>query len=630
MVFLRLITALCLSFISISPSIAQELPQETTKKELTMIDDKVVLGRTEKVYLPNIAALNDIGIPAKVDTGADSTSIHAENITITATDPIFNGLEGKALLDAIAVEFDALTSTKLRDREDKSDIMVSFDLIHPYNGNTIAVTLPLFRLAMIKSRGEGHLARPVVELSLQIAGKTVLTEVNLADRTRFSYPILIGKTFLRNTAWVNAGYDYLQEQDAALIIGRKERAFINDIPLETSLSFTNRYSILHALNIKVDEKAKQVSFTLEGDNKQHQKMTVPLVKMLKFSNAQRPLVYMPVQLGSINDDNTFNKPLLVYLRDRSKNSSQLRLGTEALNQNFIVDLGSTYLTEHPIALFSSVADDKTSFIMSPKEQITIDGITVNAKPSATIKTPLLKVSRISEDKTDTGRMVSYELTDINNDVHTFEKPIKRKIRVGNDVRPIVVSEITLPSSLLIKDIALKAMSANDSDPSRFEVTPNLVHGSLLINTRTTNLIHGHAALKAGYIEQAQVAGLSFPVKLDTGADVSSMHATDIETFVKDDKKWVSFTYTNTSNIKKTLTKEVIDEMRIKGRVGEKSNVRLVVNMQVTLGSIEKEIAVNLRDRSRFKYSMILGKNFLNNDIIVSSDQQFILTSNTSL
>ncbi|MEH6529790.1 MAG: RimK/LysX family protein [Photobacterium frigidiphilum] len=629
MAFLRLITALCLSVISISPSIAQGLPQETIQKELTMIDDKVVLGRIEKVSLPNITALNNIGIPAKIDTGADSTSIHAENIKITATDSIFNGLEGKALLDAIAVEFDALTSTKLRDREDKTDIMVSFDLIHPYSGDTIAVTLPLFRLAMIKSRGEGHLARPVVELSLQIAGKTVLTEVNLTDRTRFSYPILIGKTFLQDTAWVNAGYDYLQEQDTALIIGRKERALINDISLETSVSFTNRYSILHALNIKVDEKAKQVSFTLEGDNKQHKKMTVPLVKMLKFSNAQRPLVYIPVQLGSI-DDNAFNKPILVYLRDRSKNSSQLRLGTEALNQNFIVDLGNTYLTERPIALFSSVSGDKTSFIMSPKEQITIDGITVNAKPSAIIKTPLLKVSHISEDKKDTGRMVNYALTDINNDVHTLEKPIKRKIRVGDDVRPIVVSEITLPSSLLIKDIALKAMSANDNDPSRFDVTPNLVHGSLLINTRTTNLIHNHAALKAGYIEQAQVAGLSFPVKLDTGADVSSMHATDIKAFVKDDKKWVSFTYTNASNVKKTLTKEVIDEMRIKGRVGEKSNVRLVVNMQVTLGSIEKEIAVNLRDRSRFKYSMILGKNFLNNDIIVSSDQQFMLTSNASL
>ena len=595
-----------------------------------MIDDKVVLGRTEKVYLPNIAALNDIGIPAKIDTGADSTSIHAENIKITATDTIFNGLEGKALLDAIAVEFDALTSTKLRDREDKSDIMVSFDIIHPYSGDTITVTLPLFRLAMIKSRGEGHLARPVVELSLQIAGKTVLTEVNLTDRTRFSYPILIGKTFLRDTAWVNAGYDYLQEQDTALIIGRKERAFINDIPLETSVFFTSRYSILHALNIEVDEKGKQVSFTLEGDNKQHKKMTVPLVKMLKFSNTQRPLVYVPVRLGPIDDDNTFNKPLLVYLHDRSKNSSQLHLGTEALSQNFIVDFGSTYLTEKSIALFSSVSDDKTSFIMSPEEQITIDGITVNAKLSATIKTPQLKVSHISEYKKGTDRMISYELMDINNNVYSFDKSIKRKIRVGDDVHPISVSEITLPSSLLVKDVALKAISANDNDLSRFEVTPNLVRGSLLINTRTTNLIYSRTILKAGYVEQAQVAGLSFPVKLDTGADISSMHATDIKTFIKNGKKWVSFTYINADNVKKILTKKVIGEMRIKGRVGEKSNVRLVVNMQVTLGSFEKEIAVNLQDRSRFKYSMILGKNFLNNDIIVSSDQQFMLTNNASL
>jgi hypothetical protein len=50
-------------------------------------------------------------------------------------------------------------------------------------------------------------------------------------------------------------------------------------------------------------------------------------------------------------------------------------------------------------------------------------------------------------------------------------------------------------------------------------------------------------------------------------------------------------------------------------------------MKVSLGEISETIRVNLQDRSRFKYSMILGKNFLEHGVIVSSDKQFIKTTN---
>jgi hypothetical protein len=34
--------------------------------------------------------------------------------------------------------------------------------------------------------------------------------------------------------------------------------------------------------------------------------------------------------------------------------------------------------------------------------------------------------------------------------------------------------------------------------------------------------------------------------------------------------------------------------------------------------------VNLQDRARFEYSMILGKNFLKNGAVVSSDETYLL------
>jgi hypothetical protein len=47
-------------------------------------------------------------------------------------------------------------------------------------------------------------------------------------------------------------------------------------------------------------------------------------------------------------------------------------------------------------------------------------------------------------------------------------------------------------------------------------------------------------------------------------------------------------------------------------------------MKVKLGDLEKEVRVNLQDRSRFEYSMILGKNFLKHGAVVSSDEDYLL------
>ncbi|WP_036829318.1 ATP-dependent zinc protease, partial [Photobacterium sanctipauli] len=626
MASLRLITTLCLSVFAAAPTMVMANPPQAAEaaslwEQRSVIDDKIVLGRTEKVYFPQVDQLAGVGIPAKIDTGADSTSIHATNIDITARDEVFDGLEGKALLDAIAKEFDALNTTLLRDREDKTDIMVSFDITHPYTGEAIRLTKPLFRLAMIKTRSaEGHLARPVVELDLDIAGRTVRTEVNLADRRRFSYPILIGKTFLRDTAWVDAGFDYLQEQKNAQVIGRKERAEVNGVIMEVSHSLQNRYSILHATNIKVDEKKQQVSFTTQNRTKEQKQMTLPLVKMLKFKDASRPLVYLPVNIGTAdNPEEQFDGYVLAYLRDRSKNSSQLRLGREALNKNFVVNLGETYLGKKPLKTLASQLADDTTFMMSPEETIIIDGTAVNAVPSGLIKTPVLNIPALNEHKTEHGRVVQYNVIDAYGVPHSYEKPIKTKVRIGETVRTVVGSEIKLPSSLLLKDIALEANPETENDESLFEVSPSLMHGALLVNTRSTNLLEKQFPTKTGYIESVELEGMRFPAKLDTGADVSSMHATDIETFDKDGKKWVSFTYKNAQGNEQAFTREVIDEMRIRARAGEEPQVRLVVSMRVKLGNIEKDVAVNLRDRSRFEYSMILGQNFLKNDIVVSSD-----------
>jgi hypothetical protein len=621
MIFNRTIALLCLSLLTASPGFTIESAPDRSEGYQLIIDNKVVLGRTERVYFPDVAGFEGVGIPAKVDTGADSTSIFAENIRVSASADVFKGLEGEELLQAIAVEFDALTSTKLRDREDKTDITVTFDFRHPYTGKKSTITLPMCRLAMIKSRSSGHLARPVVEMNLQMAGQAVKTEVNLADRSQFVYPILIGKTFLRDTAWVNAGYDYLQEQSHAQIIGRKEHAIVGDLPVDVSISFFNRYSILHAQNVAVNEKTKQVSFTIEGSKKETKNMTLPLVRMLKFNNTSYPLVYVPVQMG----EGSFNGYILAYLRDRSKSSTQLRLGTEALNQDFVVDLTQSYLSDKPLRSFSDLLENDVPLIISSEETIAVDEVEVFAIPSVTLKTPLLKVSSIKEVKTDTGREVIFSLVDNNGKTLIMQKDVKKKIKVGDQVRPVIETTLKMGKTTLSTGVSLGLLKKNEGKQAQLVVGYGLSNSPIIVNTRSPDALTEKSLAYAGYIEQAQVEGLSFPVKLDTGADVTSMNATDMTFFNKDGEKWVTFTYSNHDGAKQEFTRKVVKEVKIKAREGEKSIPRPVVRIHVKLGDIEEMVDVNLRDRADFDYSMILGKNFLRHDIVVSSDRQFILT-----
>ncbi|MEO0890325.1 MAG: RimK/LysX family protein, partial [Pseudomonadota bacterium] len=175
------------------------------------------------------------------------------------------------------------------------------------------------------------------------------------------------------------------------------------------------------------------------------------------------------------------------------------------------------------------------------------------------------------------------------------------------------------------EFAIDVLEKDDQEQPFFVFGHNMAKGGVLLNTRADHLLDARPLFKAGHIEVAEVEGMFFPVKLDTGADVSSINAKNIKQFKKDGKDMVSFTYENDSGMKKEFTKPVVDVMRIKAKKGEKANVRPVVEMHVKLGELEKKIRVNLQDRSRFHYSMILGKNFLKHGAIVASDTNYIVT-----
>ena len=155
---------------------------------------------------------------AKLDSGAKTTSIHAEILTDTTlpeleaddTDAasrddsedeammVMGGqmIDGEAPDDPPEGEVEPLSERAVQDMMPET---ITFKLTSR-GGKERVYTEPVTRWVSIRRRGGGYFVRPVVTLELCVAGRRVKGEVNLADRSGFNYPLLIGRNMLGDAA----------------------------------------------------------------------------------------------------------------------------------------------------------------------------------------------------------------------------------------------------------------------------------------------------------------------------------------------------------------------------------------------------------------------------------------------
>ena len=130
---------------------------------------------------------------------------------------------------------------------------------------------------------------------------------------------------------------------------------------------------------------------------------------------------------------------------------------------------------------------------------------------------------------------------------------------------------------------------------------------------------------SGWIEKVYIVpdGLFFHAKIDTGADNSSLNAPDWKILERDNEQWVSFRLKDSAGKLVELEKKLIRMAHIK-RKGTVDQERPVVSMGLCLGTIYKEVEVNLVDRSSFSYPMLIGRSYLKNQFLVDSSNKYLL------
>ncbi len=126
------------------------------------------------------------------------------------------------------------------------------------------------------------------------------------------------------------------------------------------------------------------------------------------------------------------------------------------------------------------------------------------------------------------------------------------------------------------------------------------------------------------------------VKVDTGARTSALHSDFIEPFEKDGTPYVKFglsDYFSSDDLdsiddndnKQQIICEAptLGQREITSSSGEKET-RYVINTQIALGGITKDIELTLTNRSTMKFKMLLGRTALAKHFNVAPGKSYLM------
>lgn len=157
-------------------------------------DDLIIRGWLEHARLMPVNLLLD----AKLDPGARTSSLDAE--ILRGPDEFVDEevLEDdeEEILEIDDAGEDAVDEPQVRERTSRRPRETVVFRVTNENGRSRTLEREVVRYVEIKTRGGGTVERPVVILGFCVAGVWMHGEVNLADRTGFNYPFLVGRNML--------------------------------------------------------------------------------------------------------------------------------------------------------------------------------------------------------------------------------------------------------------------------------------------------------------------------------------------------------------------------------------------------------------------------------------------------
>jgi hypothetical protein len=152
--------------------VAADCKREVEIRTVSVGGDKLVVGELERIVIDPPGGT----LVARIDTGADSSSLHAEEL----------------------VEFE---------RDGKRWVRFNVRL----EDGVATIERPIRRVAKVRSQDDAEpRKRPVVQLRIRLGTLRQTIDFTLADRSHMDNEVLLGRNFLTDAALVDVGQQFLQ------------------------------------------------------------------------------------------------------------------------------------------------------------------------------------------------------------------------------------------------------------------------------------------------------------------------------------------------------------------------------------------------------------------------------------
>lgn len=152
---------------------------------------------------------------------------------------------------------------------------------------------------------------------------------------------------------------------------------------------------------------------------------------------------------------------------------------------------------------------------------------------------------------------------------------------------------------------------------------------LLVSTLTMSCSHAPSKHIIGAVEIVQIQDLNYRARIDTGADITSLNAYNLDIQGEESNvnanigKTLRFNTANENGESQTIETKIVKVNTISNVLGSES--RYVVELAIAWGDYVRTVEVNLRDRSKMQFAVLIGRNWLKNAFVVDvSDEEMRL------
>ncbi|WP_115717985.1 ATP-dependent zinc protease family protein [Gallaecimonas mangrovi] len=138
----------------------------------------------------------------------------------------------------------------------------------------------------------------------------------------------------------------------------------------------------------------------------------------------------------------------------------------------------------------------------------------------------------------------------------------------------------------------------------------------------------HEKLLVGALESVRLhpSDAVLTARIDTGATSASLDARDIESFEVDGCDWVRFNIPTDDKGQgfMAVERKVLRWVRIIQSTSEQGERRPVVEFEFDIGPLTQKAEFNLSDRSHLGFPVLIGRNILENVMVVDVSKEYSL------